>query len=243
MVRQQRQPAALTTPCCNGRPRCRTAHRGALDGYRDLRDNNLEQMFLATYSSPVLQALVGVRASEEPLRRKPGLDRERIALIEKRIAELKARIAEGGAREATIRAWYRHGGRGVDERAFNTLREIRAENAGLTLKAFKQMLREQSFSLLSRPKGSARCHPPDVVRWCRSARSPAGSNAPNRACCRQAERRTREAAGAGGSVVRRQPAGGGATQGGAQGREPGPLRKRSRQTVRKPARKAVRKTT
>lgn len=73
-----------------------------------------------------------------------------MALIEQRVAELKARIAEGGPREALIRALVYIGmaGEGVDERAFNTLRQIRAENAGLTLQAFKQTLREQYFILL-----------------------------------------------------------------------------------------------
>ena len=34
----------------------------ALDGYRDLRDRWYEQVFLAVYGSPLLQALVGLRA-------------------------------------------------------------------------------------------------------------------------------------------------------------------------------------
>jgi hypothetical protein len=98
----------------------------------------------------VLQAMVGLSATDEPVRHKPGLDPERKALIEQRIAELKSRIAEGGPREALIRALVYIGlaGQGVDERAFNTLRQIRAENAGLTLQAFKQTLREQYFILL-----------------------------------------------------------------------------------------------
>jgi hypothetical protein len=36
----------------------------------------------------------------------------------------------------------------VDERAFNELRQIRADHAGLTLQEFKQLLREQFFALL-----------------------------------------------------------------------------------------------
>ena len=40
------------------------------------------------------------------------------------------------------------GGAGVDERAFNELRQIRAEHGGLPLEAFKQSLREQYFTLL-----------------------------------------------------------------------------------------------
>ncbi len=39
-------------------------------------------------------------------------------------------------------------GPGVDERAFNQLRQMRAESGGLTLEEFKQVLREQFFALL-----------------------------------------------------------------------------------------------
>ena len=122
----------------------------ALDGYRDLRDRSMEQIFLALYSAPLLQALVGLRASDEPPRRRPGLEPERIAFVQQRIAELKARLAEGGLREAAIRSLVYIGlaGPGVDERAFEVLRQIRAEHGGLTLAEFKQVLREQFFSLL-----------------------------------------------------------------------------------------------
>ena len=83
------------------------------------------------------------------MRKKPGLDKAHVALIQERIAELKAGIAEGGPREAAIRALLYIGmaGPGADERMFNTLRQIRAENEGLTLQAFKQTVREQYFKL------------------------------------------------------------------------------------------------
>jgi len=42
----------------------------------------------------------------------------------------------------------------VDERAFNELRKIRAENEGMTLQEFKQMLREQFFGLLLDPEAA-----------------------------------------------------------------------------------------
>jgi hypothetical protein len=122
----------------------------ALDGYRDLRDRSMEQIFLAIYSAPLLQALVGLRGSDEPPRRHPGIEPERLAFIQQRIAELKARLAEGGLREAAIRGLVYIGlaGQGVDKRAFNALRQIRAEHSGLTLAEFKQTLREQFFALL-----------------------------------------------------------------------------------------------
>ncbi|MET1082176.1 MAG: hypothetical protein ABWY12_03870, partial [Burkholderiales bacterium] len=58
--------------------------------------------------------------------------------------------AEGGGREAAIRALVYIGlaGHSVDERAFNELQRLRAEEAGLTLQDFKEVLREQFFALL-----------------------------------------------------------------------------------------------
>ncbi|NMQ19498.1 DUF3141 domain-containing protein [Candidatus Competibacter phosphatis] len=149
-VREQRQPTSPDNPLLHVQAMISDGIIAALDGYRDLRDRGMEQIFLGIYSSPVLQALVGLRASDEPPRRRPGVEPERIAFIQQRIAELKARIAEGGLREAAIRSLVYIGmaGSGVDERAFEALRQMRAEHGGLTLAEFKQMLREQFFALL-----------------------------------------------------------------------------------------------
>ncbi|HMQ14247.1 MAG TPA: DUF3141 domain-containing protein, partial [Candidatus Competibacter phosphatis] len=95
-VREQRQPTAPDNPLLQVQAMISDGIIAALDGYRDLRDRSMEQIFLGIYSSPVLQALVGLRASNEPPRRRPGVEPERIAFIQQRIAELKARIAEGG---------------------------------------------------------------------------------------------------------------------------------------------------
>jgi len=149
-VRDHRRPAAPDNPMLQVQAAISDAIIAALDGYRDLRDHTMEQIFLSLYSSPVLQALVGIRASDEPPRRHPGIEPERIAFIEQRIAELKARLAEGGLREAAIRSLVYVGmaGPGVDERAFEMLRQMRAEHGGLTLEEFKRVLREQFFALL-----------------------------------------------------------------------------------------------
>ena len=149
-VREHRQPAAPDNPLLHWQALVSDGIIQALDGYRDLRDRNLEKIFLAIYDSPVVQSMLGVGPTDEPPRPRPGMDPERVALIEQRIAELKAGVAEGGAREAAIRALVYIGmaGPGADERAFNTLRQIRAENEGLTLEAFKQILRAQYFSLV-----------------------------------------------------------------------------------------------
>lgn len=149
-VRQQRQPAPSDNPFLAWQAAISDGMMAMLNGYRDLRDSTFEQIFLATYSSPILQALVGVSASDDVPRKRPGLDPDRLAFIEQRIGELKARLAQGGLREAALRSLIYIGmaGEGVDERAFNELRHIRAENSGVTLAAFKEMMREQFFGLL-----------------------------------------------------------------------------------------------
>ena len=148
-VRQQRRPVAPDNPFLAWQAKLSDGIVAALDGYRDQRDSLMEKTFLAIYGSPALQALVGLDASDAPMRKKPGLETEHLALIQERIAELKASIAEGGPREATIRALIYIGlaWSGADERAFNTLRQIRADNEELTLQTFKQIVREQYFKL------------------------------------------------------------------------------------------------
>ena len=149
-IREQRQPVAPDNPFLQWQSAVSDGIVSALNGYRDLRDKSLEQLFFATYGSPLLQAMVGLRASDDEPRKRPGGEPERLAFIEKRIAELKSGLAKGGLREAAIRslAYIGMAGTGVDERAFNVLRRIRAENNGMTLAEFKQTLREQYFGLL-----------------------------------------------------------------------------------------------
>ena len=155
-VRAQRQPASPDNPFLTWQAMVSDQIIAALNGYRDLSERSSEKLFLAIYSSPVLQAMLGLNATNASPRRHPGLEPERTAFIQQRIEELKAGIAKGGAREAALRAlvYVGMGGEGVDERAFNELRQIRAENHGVPLQAFKQTLREQYFSLVLDPEGA-----------------------------------------------------------------------------------------
>jgi hypothetical protein len=169
-VREQRQPAAPDNPLLKWQGMVSNGIIAALDGYRDQRDSAMEKMFLAIYSSPVMQAMVGLGAGDESPRPRPGLAPERVALIKERIAELKAGVAEGGPREAAIRALVYAGmaGPGIDERAFDALRHIRAEHDSLTLESFKQTLRKQYFCLLLDPEGALaaipKMLPPDAAK-------------------------------------------------------------------------------
>jgi hypothetical protein len=149
-TRNQRRLVSRDNPWLEWQAMVSDSMIAALDGWRKLRDYSLEQTFLLVYSSPLLQALVGMRGTDDPPRRRPGLEAERVAFVQSQITKLKARLANGGAREAAIRALVFIGlaGPGADERAFNDLRRIRLEYGGMTLQDFKQTLREQFFALL-----------------------------------------------------------------------------------------------
>ncbi len=120
----------------------------SLNAYRDVRDHMAEASFHAIYGSPLLQALVGLKTSPK---QRPGKDAAHLALVAKRIEELKQAIPQGGPREAVIRAllYVRMPEGVVDERGFNLMRRMREEaGKGLSLAAFKKLVREQFFMLL-----------------------------------------------------------------------------------------------
>jgi pimeloyl-ACP methyl ester carboxylesterase len=150
-VREQRRPAASDNALATLEAEVSRQIEAMLDGYRDLRDRWSEQVFLSLYGSPLLQALVGLRASDELPRRRPGDDPDHLDFVARRKAELLDQIAAGGLREAAIRAllYVLMPQRATDERTFNLLRRMREERGGgVTLAAFKAALREQGFMLL-----------------------------------------------------------------------------------------------
>ncbi|MFN3625488.1 MAG: DUF3141 domain-containing protein [Hyphomicrobium sp.] len=138
-----------------------------LNAYRDLRDQILEATFDAVYGSPLLQALVGLRASDESPRRRPGTDPAHIALVAQRIQELKDAIPDGGPREAAIRAllYVRMPDGAIDERGFNFLRRMREEaGQGISLAEFKRLVREQFFMLLIDERSAVEAVPRMLAR-------------------------------------------------------------------------------
>lgn len=121
------------------------------NAYRDVRDAAAEAWFHVIYGSPLVQAIVGLKASDANPRRKPGKDVAYAAAVARRIEELKSDTSEGGPREAILRALlYIRALDGIaDERGFNLLRRMREEaGEGLTLGEFKWMVREQFFMLM-----------------------------------------------------------------------------------------------
>jgi pimeloyl-ACP methyl ester carboxylesterase len=134
----------------------------SLDSYRDWRDRAMETMFFAIYNQPVLQALCGLRANDEPPRRHPGQNTDRIALIEQRIDDLRSRMSEGGPREAAMRAlaFVNIPQKAFDEREFEMLLKVRDEYGSThTLSEFKHDLREQYLMVLVDPRRAVEAIP------------------------------------------------------------------------------------
>jgi Protein of unknown function (DUF3141) len=150
-VRQNRQPVGQDNPLLQAQEAVSQQLEQALKRFGEVRDRTSEDLFHAIYGSPLLQALVGLKASDANPRRRPGTDAEHMANVARCIAELKARLGEGGTREAAIRSllYIRMPEGAFDERVFAFIRLIRDEHGGgLTLAAFKQLVRDQFFILL-----------------------------------------------------------------------------------------------
>ena len=150
-VRENRQPVSPDNALWQAQERMGKAIESSLKTYGDMRDRFLETAFHAVYGSSLLQALVGLKASDASPRHRPGIDAVYRTFVAQRIDELTRNIAEGGPREAAIRALlYIRMPEGVaDERGFRLLERMREEDGGdLPLAAFKAMVRDQFFTLL-----------------------------------------------------------------------------------------------
>ena len=150
-VRENRSPVPTDNVFWQAQEQMSEWIAASLDAYRDMRDHATETWFRATYGSPLLQALVGLKATDASPRRGPGKSTDHSALVAQRIQELTESIPHGGPSEAAIRAllYIRMPDGNVDERSFRFLQRMRDEaGKGLTLAAFKRILREQYFMLL-----------------------------------------------------------------------------------------------
>ncbi len=149
-VREDRQPADSDNPFVQFQERMSNAIAEGLKSWGEARDKMVENLFLAVYGSPLLQAMVGLRASDAPPRRRPGQEPEHIAFVAAEIERLRGRIEEGGSAAAGIRAlvYVLAPQKATDERSFNMVRRIREDyGATWTIGQFKALLREQAYLL------------------------------------------------------------------------------------------------
>src|SRR5690606_15283428 len=103
-VRTNRQPAAEDNPFWQAQEYFSDLVETSLDGYRDARDRMAETLFHAVYGAPLLQALMGLNASDESQNIRAGKDATHSEFVSRRIDELKSGISRGGPVEAAIRA-------------------------------------------------------------------------------------------------------------------------------------------
>jgi pimeloyl-ACP methyl ester carboxylesterase len=123
-----------------------------LSMWGNARDLMTEQLFLQTYGSPVLQAMLGL--DTEQGREKRGADqdiRDRLAQARQRTA-IEQQFAQGGSVEAILRSVgyvLRSAGK-VDERGFAVLRALRGAqppDRQRTMIELKDLFRQQSLLL------------------------------------------------------------------------------------------------
>ena len=116
-----------------------------------MRDAFAEQLFLAIYGSPVLQATLGIDPADMRRPRQAATSLLHRQLIERRIAELKAKMTQGSLREGLVRAliWVAIPRAAFDERGFEAIRRLRAAHAEVvSLAEFKATVRDEFFMLL-----------------------------------------------------------------------------------------------
>lgn len=122
-----------------------------LDNYRIKSEEKSEKKFFSIYDNPMIQAMLGLKASDAPPRSKPGSDPFYKALVKNKIEELRKKIEQGGPREAIIRSiiYVRLPENSPDERGFEMLNRIRKTYAtDMSMAELKNLIREQFFVIL-----------------------------------------------------------------------------------------------
>jgi pimeloyl-ACP methyl ester carboxylesterase len=149
-IRAQRKPVSASNPLLKLEQMTSEHIVKFLDAFNNARDSAYERIFMAAYDSPLLQALVGLRADGAETRAHVERTLTREAEIQRLRADLNDRIEQGGVIEAALRAliYIRGPERRFDERGFTVLKQINSErpvSQRISLAKFKEMMREQSL--------------------------------------------------------------------------------------------------
>jgi len=124
-----------------------------LEMWGKARDSATEAFFFNTYGSPIVQAMVGLRADKTSVSRNIGRDAAREAAAKQAAVHLEQQIDQGGLIEAVVRAllYVRLPEGTADERGFAALKQIGAELPAakrVGLVRFKEIVKEQYLILL-----------------------------------------------------------------------------------------------
>ena len=176
-VRADRRPVSPDNPFLTCERMLSGIISDGLEAWGKTRDLMQEEIFLNTYASPWLQALVGLRADGSSPTRRAERDLAREAIAKQTAAYLEQRIDEGGLLEAAVRAliYVRLPEGKVDERGFAALKQIGAELPSakrIGFARFKDLVREQYLILLLDTERAIAALPkllPDDRRQCEEA--------------------------------------------------------------------------
>jgi len=152
-VRGNRRPASPDNPFLAFEHMMSDMITSGLEMWGKARDAATEAFFFNTYGSPIVQAMVGLRADDASVSRRIGRDVAREAAAKQAAAHLDQRIDQGGLIEAAVRAliYVRLPEGKVDERGFAALKQIGAELPAakrIGLARFKEIVKEQYLILL-----------------------------------------------------------------------------------------------
>lgn len=151
-ARAERRRVADDNPFLAMERQASAAIIAALDGWRDFTNAAAEQLFLATYRNPFLQAAVGAAGGMARRVLHPAAHE---AESQARAAAVRAGLHKGGLLAAGFRAlFYIVAQEGADERSLTVLQRLREQypDAALTLADFKALVREQAAILRICPK-------------------------------------------------------------------------------------------
>jgi hypothetical protein len=152
-VRADRRPVSADNPFLAVERMVSGMIADGLEAWGKARDTIHEEIFLNTYASPWLQALVGLRADGASPHRRTERDLAREAIAKQTAAYLEQRIDQGGLLEAAVRAliYVRLSEGKVDERGFAALKQISSElppAKRIGYVRFKEIVKEQYLILL-----------------------------------------------------------------------------------------------
>jgi hypothetical protein len=156
-VRGNRRPVGPDNPFLAFERMMSDMITSGLEMWGKARDAATEAFFFNTYGSPIVQAMVGLRADDASVSRSIGRDVAREAAAKEAAVHLEQQIDQGGLIEAAVRAllYVRLPEGTADERGFAALKQISAElpaakRVGLT--RFKEIVKEQYLILLLDPE-------------------------------------------------------------------------------------------
>ena len=151
-VRDDRQDTASDNPFRAAEKTMAASISATLSAFGAARDAMTENLFHATYGSPLLHALVGLDEGIASRERKPERQELREQKLRTSRAALEGQFEEGGAVEAALRsiAYIRMAEGSVDERGFAAIKALHdAQPPGRprTMAQLKEALREQYLLL------------------------------------------------------------------------------------------------